>query len=49
MGCSIGFLWIQGIFGELLKAVGWKNMVKKLMLNASIYNMFIAINPKGFE
>ncbi len=34
------------MFGEHVKAVKWKNMVKELMLKASIYNMFIAMNPK---
>ena len=47
-----GYRWtaesaFKRIFGEHVKAVKWKNMVKELMLKASIY-MFIAMNPKGF-
>jgi hypothetical protein len=49
-----GYRWIaesafsafKRTFGEHVKAVKWKNMVKELMLKASIYNMFIAMNPK---
>jgi len=49
-----GYRWIaesafssfKRMFGEHVKAVKWKNMVKELMLKASIYNMFIAMNPK---
>ncbi len=42
------FYAFKRIFGEHVKAVKWKNIVKELMLKASIYNMFIAMNPKGF-
>ncbi len=49
-----GYRWIaesafsafKRMFGEHVKAVKWKNVVKELMLKASIYNMFIAMNPK---
>ncbi len=49
-----GYRWVaesafsafKRIFGEHVKAVKWKNMVKELMLKASIYNMFITMNPK---
>ncbi len=49
-----GYRWVaesafsafKRTFGEHVKAVKWKNMVKELMLKASIYNMFIAMNPK---
>lgn len=42
------FSAFKRIFGEHVKAVRWKNVVKELMLKASIYNMFISMNPKGF-
>jgi transposase len=42
------FSAFKRMFGEHVKAVRWKNMVKELMLKASIYNMFISMNPKGF-
>jgi len=42
------FSAFKRIFGEHVKAVRWKNMVKELMLMTSIYNMFIAMNTKGF-
>ncbi len=49
-----GYRWVaesafsafKRMFGEHIKAVRWKNMVKELILKASIYNMFIAMNPK---
>lgn len=49
-----GYRWIaesafsafKRMFGEHVRAVRWKNMVKELMLKASIYNMFISMNPK---
>jgi len=40
------FSSFKRIFGEYVKAVRWKNMVKELMLKASIYNMFMAMNPR---
>jgi len=42
------FSAFKRIFGEHVKAVRWKNIIKELMLKASIYNMFISMNPKGF-
>lgn len=42
------FSAFKRLFGEHVKAVKWKNMVKELLLKASIYNMFISMNPKGF-
>jgi len=42
------FSAFKRMFGEHVKAVRWKNMVKELLLKASIYNMFISMNPKGF-
>jgi len=42
------FSAFKRIFGEHVKAVRWKNIIKGLMLKASIYNMFISMNPKGF-
>ncbi|MGH9910264.1 MAG: transposase [Nitrososphaerales archaeon] len=49
-----GYRWIaesvfsafKRTFGEHVKAVRWNNMVKELMLKASIYNMAITMNPK---
>lgn len=49
-----GYRWIaesafsafKRMFGEHVKAVKWKNIVKELMLKASIYNMFISMNPR---
>jgi len=41
------FSAFKRIFGEHVKAVRWRNMVKELMLMTSIYNMFIAMNTKG--
>jgi len=51
-----GYRWVvesafstfKRIFGEHVKAVKWKNIVKELILKASIYNMFMAMNPIGF-
>ena len=40
------FSSFKRIFGEYVKAVRWKNMVKELMLKASIYNMFMVMNPR---
>jgi len=40
------FSSFKRISGEYVKAVRWKNMVKEPMLKASIYNMFMAMNPR---
>ncbi len=48
-----GYRWVaesafsafKRTFGEHVKAVKWKNMVKEL-IKSSIYSMFIATNPK---
>ena len=42
------FSAFERIFGERVNAVKWKNMLKELMLKASKYDLFIAMNPKGF-
>jgi len=39
------FSAIKRMFGEHIKSVRWKNIVKEIMLKASIYNMFISMNP----
>ena len=39
------FSAIKRTFGEHVKSVKWKNMVKEIVLKASIYNMFISMNP----
>lgn len=48
LAAESAFSAFKRIFGEHVKAVKWKNMVKELLLKASIYNMFISMNPKGY-
>lgn len=40
------FSSIKRTFGEYVRSVKWKNIVKEIMLKASIYNMFISMNPR---
>lgn len=39
------FSSIKRIFGEHITSVKWANIVKELLLKASIYNLFMAMNP----
>jgi len=32
-------------FGEHMSSVKWENMVKELLLKASVYNLFVGMNP----
>jgi hypothetical protein len=32
-------------FGEHMTSVKWSNMVKELLLKASVYNLFVGMNP----
>jgi hypothetical protein len=39
------FSSIKRVFGEYISSVKWKNIVNELLLKASIYNLFMAMNP----
>jgi hypothetical protein len=39
------FSSIKRVFGEHITSVKWKNIVSELLLKASIYNLFMAMNP----
>lgn len=39
-----GFSSIKRVFGEYITSVKWKNIVNELLLKASIYNLFMALN-----
>jgi len=39
------FSSIKRVFGEHITSVKWGNIVKELLLKASIYNLFMAMNP----
>jgi hypothetical protein len=39
------FSAIKRIFGEHITSIKWENIVKELLLKASIYNLFMAMNP----
>jgi transposase len=39
------FSSMKRTFGESIKSVRWRNIVKELFLKASIYNLFIRMNP----
>jgi hypothetical protein len=39
------FSAIKRIFGEHISSIKWGNIVKELLLKASIYNLFMAMNP----
>lgn len=43
------FSAFKRIFDEHVKAVRWKNVIKELLFKASIYNMFISVNPKVMD
>jgi hypothetical protein len=38
------FSCLKRTFNELICAVGWPNIVKELLLKASIYNLFTKMN-----
>ncbi len=38
------FSSIKRVFGEYICEVKWPNIVKELLLKASIYNLFMKIN-----
>lgn len=40
------FSALKRTFGEYVTSVRWKSIVNELMLKASIYNLFISMNPK---
>jgi hypothetical protein len=48
-----GYRWMAGsafsslkrVFGEHRTSVKWRNIVNDLLLKASIYNLFMAMNP----
>jgi hypothetical protein len=52
--CGYGYRWmvesaflsIKRVFGEYICAVKWPNIVRELLLKASIYNLFMKINVK---
>jgi hypothetical protein len=39
------FSSIKRVFGEYISSIKWGNIVKELLLKASIYNLFMAMNP----
>jgi transposase len=39
------FSSIKRVFGEHISSIKWGNIVKELLLKASIYNLFMAMNP----
>ncbi len=39
------FSSIKRVFGEHITSVKWRNIVNELLLKASIYNLFMAMNP----
>jgi hypothetical protein len=41
------FSSIKRTFGEHVTSVRWKSIVTELMLKASLYNLFISMNPKS--
>jgi len=40
------FSCIKRIFGEHITSVKWNNIVNELLLKASIYNLFMSMNPQ---
>jgi hypothetical protein len=40
------FSSLKRTFGEYVTSVRWKSIVSELMLKASVYNLFISMNPK---
>jgi hypothetical protein len=50
---SYGYRWmaesafssIKRVFGEHIVSIKWKNIINELLLKASIYNLFMAMNP----
>lgn len=50
---SYGYRWmaesafssIKRVFGEHVSSIKWKNIINELLLKASIYNLFMAMNP----
>jgi transposase len=39
------FSAVKRVFGEHISSIKWGNIVKELLLKASIYNLFMAMNP----
>ncbi|MCJ7560219.1 hypothetical protein MUO79_06330 [Candidatus Bathyarchaeota archaeon] len=39
------FSSIKRVFGEHIVSIKWKNIINELLLKASIYNLFMAMNP----
>jgi len=39
------FSTIKRVFGEHISSIKWRNIVNELLLKASIYNLFMAMNP----
>ena len=39
------FSSIKRVFGEHISSIKWRNIVNELLLKASIYNLFMAMNP----
>jgi len=39
------FSSIKRVFGEDISSIRWRNIVNELLLKASIYNLFMAMNP----
>ena len=39
------FSTIKRVFGEHISSVKWRNIINELLLKASIYNLFMAMNP----
>jgi hypothetical protein len=40
------FSSIKHVFGEHIPSIKWKNIINELLLKASIYNLFMAMNPQ---
>jgi hypothetical protein len=40
------FSCIKRVFGEHITSIKWKNIINELLLKASIYNLFMAMNPQ---
>jgi len=39
------FSTIKRVFGEHVSSIKWRNIINELLLKASIYNLFMAMNP----
>ena len=39
------FSTIKRVFGEHISSIKWRNIINELLLKASIYNLFMAMNP----